>query len=158
MGQISKRSAGASGRRAKSGAHWKAALEVKIEKLAELERKAFGPRHGKINFYRYLKAVYSAWDWTSSKTARRVARRVAKLYKVGTNRSPIRLVIDVTSTQNRQVKSRWVRALEYAMAKGIAGHRLIRFLKENGGVLGCARKMAKRARKETLAAGGALMR
>jgi hypothetical protein len=124
---------------------WETAIKSKIETLRRLERKAFGPRHGKTDFYDYLKAIYKRWDWTDPQESARVGRRVAKLYEIDTrkNKSPIRIVIDATSnTQDRQEKSEWTRALEYAVAKRAAEDGLKKFLKKNGGVSGCAKKMA----------------
>jgi hypothetical protein len=80
-----------------------------------------------------------------AKASRRVGRDVAALYGIDTrkNKSPIRIVIDATSREGRQTKSRWTRALEYALAKGARGTAFKKFLKNNGGVNGCAQAMAK---------------
>jgi hypothetical protein len=122
-----------------------AAISIKIRELRELERQSFGPRHGKTDFYGYLKAIYKARDWTDAKASRRAIRSVAALYGIERrrNNSPIRTLIDATSNQDRQVKSRWTQALEYAVRKSVPGTGLITFLKRNGGVLGCAEKMAR---------------
>jgi hypothetical protein len=129
-----------------------AATKRKINELRNLEKEAFGERHGKTDFYKYLKGVYKAWDWTDAKESRRVGRNVAALNEIDVrkNRSPIRTVIDASSgEEDRQVKSKWVQALEYAMEKGVRGTALITFLKKNGGVEGCARKMAKLRKKRS---------
>jgi hypothetical protein len=128
----------------RSSARWKAGIRSKIEELGRLEKWAFRPRHGRTDFYKYLNAVYNAWDWTDPEEAARVGRRVAKLYKLKTRagKTAIRTVIDASSKQNRQVKSRWVRALEYALAMDVRGTRFIKFLNNNGGPGGCAQKMA----------------
>jgi hypothetical protein len=120
-------------------------IKMGIRELRELERQSFGPRHGKTDFYEYLKAVYTARDWTDSAGSRRSAKHVAALCQVGTrkNKSPIRTLIDATSNQDRQVKSRWAQALEYAVAKRAPRSGFKKFLERNGGVHGCARKMAK---------------
>ena len=121
------------------------ATKDKIEELRRLERHAFRPRHGKTDFHEYLKGIYNAWDWTDAKTSAQVGRRVAALCKVQTRagNSPIRVVIDATSKEGRQTKSRWTRALEYAVAKGARGTAFKKFLKNNGGAFGCAQEMAK---------------
>jgi hypothetical protein len=123
---------------------WKVELRAKIEELRRLEQAAFGPRHGKTDFHGYLRAVFNGWDWANPKVSRRVGRRVAKLYRIDTrkNKIPIRVVIDATCKQDRQTKSRWAQALEYAVARGARGNAFKKFLKENGGVFGCATKMA----------------
>jgi hypothetical protein len=123
-------------------------LKSKLEELRRLEKEAFGPRHGKNDFHNYLKAVYDGWDWADPKVSRQVGRHVAKLCQIDSrkNKSPIRVVIDATCEQDRQTKSRWTRALEYAVAKGARGIR--KFLDKNGGVYGCAEKMAALQKKK----------
>ena len=60
----------------------------------------------------------------------------------------LRIVIDASSEEeDRQVKSKWVLTLEYAIAKGVRGTAFKNFLKKNGGVDGCARKMAQLRRE-----------
>ena len=119
-------------------------IKMGIRELRELERQSFGPRHGKTDFYEYLKAVYIARDWTDFAGSRRSAKHVAALCHVGArkNKSPIRTLIDATSSQDRQTKSEWAQALEYAIANKVRGKGFKTFVKENGGVAGCAKKMA----------------
>jgi hypothetical protein len=129
-----------------------AAIKIKIKELRALERQAFAARHGKTDFYRYLKAVYNARDWKDAVGSRRSAEDVAAVCQVGArkNKSPIRTIIDATSIQDRQVKSEWAQALEYAIANKVRGNRFKTFVKENGGVAGCAKRMAA-LRKRKLA-------
>jgi hypothetical protein len=129
-----------------------AEIKAKIKKLRNLEKKAFGERHGKTDFHAYLKGVYNAWDWTDAKASRRLGRHVAALYEIDTrqNKSPMRIVIDASAEEeDRQVKSKWVQTLEYAVAKGARGKAFKNFLKRNGGVAGCAQKMAQLRRKRS---------
>jgi hypothetical protein len=127
-----------------------ASIKLKIKELGRLEEEAFKPRHGKSDFHEYLKGVYNAWDWANPTESRRVGRIVANSYKipVRANKSPIRVVIDATCNQNRQVRSRWTQALEYIIAKKVPGNRFKKFLKKNGGVMGCANKMAALRRRK----------
>jgi hypothetical protein len=132
---------------------WKTGLKSKLKELRRVEREAFGPRHGKDDFHGYLKAVYNRWDWADPKVSRWVGRRVAKLCSIDSrkNKSPIRVVIDATSQQDRQTKSRWTRAVEYAVAKGVSRNafsEFFEFLDDNGGVYGCSRKMAALQKKK----------
>jgi hypothetical protein len=128
------------------------AIKIKIRELRALERQAFAARHGKTDFYVYLKAIYKARDWTDSAGSRRSANDVAAVCQVGTrkNKSPIRTLIDATSIQKRDVKSKWVQALEYAKEKAVPAKHFKTFLKENGGIDGCAKKMAalRKARRQ----------
>ena len=54
----------------------------------------------------------------------------------------MRLIDATAPTQDRQTKSRWAQALEYALKKNASPNRFTKFLDENGGVLGCAHAMA----------------
>lgn len=123
---------------------WKTELKLKIEKLRRLEKRAFGPRHGKTDLYNYLKAVYKLCDWTNPFVSRRVSRRVAKLYgiKIRAGNLPIRVVIDATCKEDRQTKSRFVQALEYVKESEVPATRFKAFLRDQGGIELCARKMA----------------
>src|SRR5204863_1584603 len=116
-----------------------AMIKRKIEELRELERHAFRPRHGKKDFWEYLNGIYNAWDWTDATASARVGRRVATLCKVKTRagNTPIRIVIDATSKQGRQDKSRWTQALEFTVAKGARRTAFKKFLDKNRGVFGC---------------------
>jgi hypothetical protein len=123
----------------------KVALRRKIKELRRLEKAAFGPHHGRTDFYAYLKAVYTLCDWSDSTISRQTGRRVANLcqVKVRGGTTPVRIVIDATcSTQDRQAKSRWAQALEYAVAKNAPAFGFEQFLHKRGGVIGCANSMA----------------
>jgi hypothetical protein len=125
---------------------WKAELKSKLNELRRQEQWAFRPRHGRKDFYEYLKGVYNLCDWTDSGVSQRHEREVARLcdLNVRAGTTPFRIVIDATASilQDRQTKSRWVRALEYALAKKAPPNRFEKFLDQNGGVIGCAQAMA----------------
>ena len=128
-------------------------LKSKLKKLRYLEKWAFSPRHGRIDFYEYLNGVYNLCDWTDKKISRRMGQRVAKLcnLKVRAGTKSIRIVIDATSSsQKRDEKSEWSQALQYAIRKKVRGTALKKFLKKNGGPSGCATAMAA-LRKQKLA-------
>jgi hypothetical protein len=132
-----------------------ASIRSKIEKIRKAERQAFGPRHKRTAFYGYLQLIYLAWDWTDPAESRRAHRGVAALYNIAPrkNKTPIRTVIDATTQiSDRQVKSRWAQALEYAVANKVPGKRLMTFVRENGGVIGCKRKMAALLKQKRRAA------
>jgi hypothetical protein len=116
-----------------------ASIKTKIEKLRKKEKWSFRERHGKTDFYEYLKSVYRLRRW-----AKRRAKHVAALYdiQVRKGKTPIRIVLDASCDQDRQVKSRWVIAIEYAVAKNVRKADFVEFLEKNGGPQGCARKMA----------------
>jgi hypothetical protein len=131
---------------------WKAELKSKLKELRRLEKWAFRPRHGRKDFYEYLKGVYNLCDWTDSGVSQQHGREVARLrdLNVRAGTTPFRIVIDATASilQDRQTKSRWAQALEYALAKKAPPNRFKKFLDENGGVEACKRKMAALRKKK----------
>jgi phage-related protein len=124
---------------------WEVELKSKLKELRRLEKWAFRPRHGRTDFYEYLKGGYNLCDWTDPKISRQIRRRVAKLsnIKVRAGTIPIRIVIDATSSsEDRQEKSEWAQALEYAISQKARGTGLKKFFKRHGGPSGCATAMA----------------
>lgn len=140
---------------------WRAAsIKTNIETLRQKEKWAFRERHGKTEFYAYLAAVYQVRDWHHEKDSKRWAQKVAAMYKIKgrENKRPIHIIIDASCEQDRQVKSRWAIAVEYAVAMKVPKSEeeeirkseemevpeseFVKFLEENGGPAGCATKMA----------------
>jgi hypothetical protein len=121
-----------------------ASIKGKIEKLRKKEKWSFRERHKRTDFYAYLDAVYRVQDWHDKRESKRWARKVATMYEIKgrENKSPIHIIIDASSEQDRQVKSRWAIAVEYAVAMKVRKSNFVKFLEKNGGPAGCAAKMA----------------
>jgi hypothetical protein len=124
-------------------------IEAIIDELLENEKWSFRERHGRTDFYAYLKSINSRRDW-----AKRNAMKVAALYEINVrkNNTPMRIIIDASSEEDRYTKSRWLITLQYAEAMKVRESDFVDFLQENGGPAGCARKMAalkkKRAKRK----------
>jgi hypothetical protein len=119
-----------------------------IEALKKVEQEAFGPRHGKFDFYKFLELVWRLYrEWKAAGKSKRRARQVARLYKIKLRKSthPIRVIIDASSERRSDVKSRWTRALQFVDQNRSqveeAGFR--EFMEGNGGPSGCAGMIAK---------------
>jgi hypothetical protein len=121
-------------------------IKSKIEKLRKKEKWSFRERHGRTDFYRYLDAVYRVQDWRDARESERWAQKVAALFEVRTrkNTHPIRIIIDVSSDQNRHVKSDWSRTLQHALAEKVRRSAFLKFLHTIGGPAGFKAKMAAR--------------
>ena len=124
-------------------------IRDEIERLRALEEKAFGPRHGKYDFYEYLEEVWELYSkWKEANKAQAHAKRLAAMYKfkLRKNTHPIRAIIDASSKKGVGDKSEWTRALKYAARNRSqiekVGFR--KFLESNGGPAGCAAKGAER--------------
>jgi hypothetical protein len=62
--------------------------------------------------------------------------------------SPIRVILEASCNQpDLRIRSRWIRALEFAAAKNIASDDLPKFLRANGGIAGCADLASKTGTK-----------
>jgi hypothetical protein len=124
-------------------------IRGKIERLRALEAEAFGPRHGKYDFYDYLEEVWKLYSkWKEANKAHARAKRLAAMYKfkLRKNTHPIRAIIDASSTKGVGDKSEWARALKYGEKNRSQVEKvgLKRFLESNGGPAGCAAKGARR--------------
>ena len=81
----------------------------------------------------------------SKRIARIAARRIAKLFKLATQRKshPIRILIEASAgPEDARQKSRWSQALKYAYGWHQPAKRLKWLFKRTGGIAGCARKYA----------------
>lgn len=134
-------------------------INREIEALKELEKKAFGPRHGKTDCYHYLRGVLELYrKWKEEKNRKTRKEQLAKFYadriKLRKNTHTIRAIIDASSEQDATVKSRWTRALQYVEKNATEVQRVgfWKFIENNGGIGGCARGIAKRRTRMAKAA------
>ena len=132
-------------------------INREIEALKELEKKAFGPRHGKTDCHRYLEGVLKLYrKWKEQKNRKTRKEQLAEIYKIKLrkNTHTIRAIIDASSEQDATDKSRWTRALQYVERNATevdkVGFR--KFIEGNGGSAGCARGIAKRRTRTVKAA------
>jgi hypothetical protein len=115
-----------------------------IDGLRGLERRCFASR-SRFAFYDYLATVFELYvQLRQTNQAKKAARIIARLFGLRTEERahPIRVIIDATSTADLKTRSRWTRALRYAGRERRAWTDLKRFLRENGGPAGCAKKFA----------------
>ena len=104
-----------------TGPFSKAAVDNDIKRLRRIEEACFGPRHKKTDFYEYLEGVLKLYfKWKEGVFAGKAAKRVlAKLYpdrvEICSHTHTIRSIIDASSKQDKQTKSRWTNALRYAV-------------------------------------------
>jgi hypothetical protein len=103
---------------------------------------------GRFRFYGYLEAVYrTSKKWKDLGISKRMARRVVKYCKIPHRKgtSPARTLIDATfPALDPKQKSRWSRALEFAVMTKVTPNDLPRLFKKHSGIAGCARLATKR--------------
>jgi hypothetical protein len=120
------------------------ALQAAIDmlRLQELKWRKTSSRRCLID---YLKSVYRLYEaWMHCDCERLATRKLAKLAKIGEGfgRHPIRTIIDASSSADRRSKSRWTQGLRYVYRKRKRWGNFQRFLTDNGGIAGCASKLA----------------
>ena len=134
-----------------------AIIDNYVKRLRRIEEECFGPRHKRTDFYRYLKPVLKGYlKWKDDKIRNESQRLLAELYpkrvKVRSDTDTICSIIDASSKQDKQEKSRLTNALIYAVRKRVEVGKigLSEFFENNGGVAGCASKMAaiRKAKKQ----------
>jgi hypothetical protein len=97
--------------------------------------------------YRYLRSVLRAYAFFSDNNLLghlAVIAPSALMAPVRAGWHPIRIIIDASCTQvDLRLRSRWTRALEFALARNVSPNDLPRFFRANGGIAGCADLAAK---------------
>jgi hypothetical protein len=119
-------------------------LERELKPLCKAERRATQSksRYAPEIYLREVLRLYECWSRIGLAT--RYSRRALKLAALPIRDvHPVRRLIDCTSTEpDRKRRSRWGRALQYAIQQKIESKRLRKFLRKNGGIAGCAHKAA----------------
>ncbi|MFK4488498.1 hypothetical protein [Bradyrhizobium sp. USDA 336] len=119
--------------------------QAKIVSRIETVRKAWDrsvSRGGKFSEYKYLRAVFRAYEVFASNDLLDSLAEIAPCELMSPVRSswhPIRTIIEATcDKQDVRMKSRWTRAMEFALTRKVASSDLLRFIRANGGIAGCA--------------------
>ena len=92
--------------------------------------------------YRYLRAVLRAYVIFSDNDLLNHLVVIAPselMTPVRAKSHPIRMIIEASCTRaDLRKKSRWTRALEFALARNVSPEELPRFIRAHGGIAGCA--------------------
>jgi hypothetical protein len=109
---------------------------------------------GRFRFYGYLGAVYRTYkEWKNLGISKGTARHLAEQLKVPRRKgtSPVRILIDATfPALDPKQKSRWSRALEFAVLKNTTPDDLPKLFNGFSGIAGCARAAAKEKPKKNI--------
>jgi hypothetical protein len=124
-------------------------LEPIFEALQQAQQQS-----GRFRFYSYLAVIYRTYgEWKDLGIATRMARDLAKRLGIPRRKgtSPVRTLIDATfPALDPKQKSRWSRALEFAMLTKTTPEDLPKLLKSSAGIAGCARFATKRKPKKNI--------
>jgi hypothetical protein len=111
---------------------------LKVRKASDRAAKS----RSKFGQYRYLGSVFRAYVFFSDNNLLNHLAIIAPaelMTPVRAGSHPIRIIIDASCNQpDLRMRSRWTRALEFAVARKVTPNDLPRFIKANGGVAGCA--------------------
>jgi hypothetical protein len=99
--------------------------------------------------YSYLTAVFNlvAW-WTAEDCAVERSRKALRLQNIrpSDHNEPFAAIVLVTSDPgkvDKRTRSKWSRALRYALAHKASSERLDQFIKRKGGINQCASRFAR---------------
>ncbi len=116
-------------------------IVVRIRKVRKVADRA--SRSGRrFAAYRYLRAVLRAYRYFEDNRLLPHLIVIAPstlTTPVRANSCPLRVIIDATCIQSDlRMRSRWTRALEYAVAERADPEKLARFIQAHNGIVGCA--------------------
>jgi hypothetical protein len=121
------------------------ALRAALTSLTRLEGR-WRKSGSKTALYRYLTAVFDLYaEWKRAGSARVPANRVVRFAGLTrkSDRHPLRILIDATSTADRKSKSRWTQALRFAWRERHQWRDLEQYLCGSGGISVSASKWAE---------------
>ncbi len=116
-------------------------IVARIQKVQQAANKAARSER-RFAEYGYLRSVLRAYRFFSDNTALNHLTAIAPselMTPVRADWHPIRIIIEASCNQpDLRMRSRWTRALEYAVAEKIEPEDLTRFIRAHGGIAGCA--------------------
>ncbi|UGX92900.1 hypothetical protein G6321_00045955 [Bradyrhizobium barranii subsp. barranii] len=116
-------------------------IVARIEKVRRAAEKAATRKH-RFADYKYLRSVLSAYSFFDNNGLLPHLIEIAPsmlITPVRANWHSLRVIIEATCIQpDQRIRSRWTRALEYAVAEKIDPKEMIRFIRAHNGIAGCA--------------------
>ena len=114
-------------------------IVARIQKVRKAADKAARSKHRFAN-YRYLRSVLSAYSFFEDNDLLPHLAEIAPSVLMTPGRGhPLREIIEATCIQpDLRMRSRWTRALEFAVREKINPKELARFFRAHNGIAGCA--------------------
>lgn len=116
-------------------------IVARIQKVRRAAERA-AKRKQRFADYRYLRAVLRAYSYFDDEDLLSHLLEVAPstlMTPVRVGWHPLRVIIEASCIQpDLRMRSRWTRALEYAVAQDIDPNDLVRFIRAHNGIAGCA--------------------
>jgi hypothetical protein len=125
-------------------------IGARIQKVRKAAHRAERSKH-RLADYRYLRSVLSAYRYFENNKLLAHLVEIAPsilMTAVRVDAHPVRVIIDASCIQSDlRMRSRWTRALQYALSEDIDPQELSRFLQAHNGISGCADLASKTAGK-----------
>jgi len=115
-----------------------------VARIKRVQRAAEKAARRKQRFadYRYLRSVLRAYSYFDDHDLLSHLMEIAPsvlMTPVRADWHPLRVIIEASCKQpDLRMRSRWTRALEYAVAEKIDPDHLVRFIRAHNGIAGCA--------------------
>jgi hypothetical protein len=118
-----------------------AKIKQELEAVKATVQEAFDS-HRRFWPYTALQDAYGVYfRWKAVSHSKKNAKKAARLFGINVNSAahPLEVIIEIVTPPGVDTR-RWVDALLFAYSKRVAPEDLVKFLKENGGIAGCARR------------------
>jgi hypothetical protein len=118
-----------------------AKIKAELEAAKAAAQKAFDSRR-RFWFHVLLQDAYLIFvDWRTDRYSKKNAKKAARLFDVKMKKGahPLEVIIEIVTPPGAD-KRRWVKGLRFAYKADVAPNDLVKFLKANGGIAGCARR------------------
>ena len=120
-----------------------AKIKHELEAVKSKAQKAFDS-HRRFWTYTLLEGAFGTYfGWKEVRRSRKNAKKAARLFGINVNSAadPLDVIIEIVTPPGVDTR-RWVDALLFAYSKRVAPKDLVKFLKANGGIAGCAHQRA----------------
>ncbi|WP_338692477.1 hypothetical protein V5279_41050 [Bradyrhizobium sp. 26S5] len=121
-----------------------------VDRITKIRKTADRVSRSKRRFaeYRYLRAVLRGYQYLADNELLPAMLEIAPAIltvPVRANWHPLRVIIEATmwTEIDHRTRSRWTRALQYALAREVDPDQLPRFIRANNGIAGCAELASK---------------
>jgi hypothetical protein len=118
-----------------------AEIKRELKEVKAAAQKHFDS-HRRFWSYFLLQGVYDTYvGWKTDGHSRKNAKLAARVFGIKVNISvdPLDVIIKIVTPAGVDTR-RWASALRFAYKAGVTPKDLIKFVKENGGIAGCARR------------------
>jgi hypothetical protein len=131
--------------------HLEVEATLKELRAAGQELRRTKSRYAPYEFLQHVYRIYCRWRNRGDVGRHKSMLLSLTLQDARAAHHPLRVLIDASNgSLEAKTKSRWTRALEYALGENVKPRRLPLFFRTNGGIAGCARGASKERPKHVM--------